>query len=276
MGVYDVNGNSLLDYPHNTEGFMDNIDVDYEFDATTNVNYTVIRVYKTRIDGTKQYPFVYAPNGTGQSTKSTLDMAKTDGWYLAINGGVFSTSQWMGTADAPNKPLGLLIQNGVALQSGYAYSVSNLRKPLTIDSNGDLSYTDNDPDAPSLISDGIISAVCGFGAIIDNFVAVDYSYIPDGTNNHQRQIIGQFGNGDYAIVTCEGRSNNHSDGWTMDEAVSICQKIGLKFAYVLDGGGSTETVIGQKQLNTIYENTTGRIVPTFIVFNGTDTFGVPQ
>lgn len=274
MKIYDGDGTSILNVDEIK--FMNNIDVDYAYDSATGVNFTVIRVYKTRTDGTKQYPFVYAPNGTGVATKSTLDMNKDDGWFIAINGGVFSTSQWPGTADAPNKPLGLLIQNGVALQSGYAYSTQNLRKPLTIDGNGDLSYTDNEPNAKTLIANGVKSAVCGFGAIIDDFVPIDYSYIPDKDNNHQRQIIGQFSNGDYAIVTCEGRNFAHSDGWTMAEAVTVCQKLGLKFAYVLDGGGSTETVIGKKQINTIYENATGRIVPTYIVFNGTDTFALPN
>ena len=60
------------------------------------------------------------------------------------------------------------------------------------------------------------------------------------------------------------------------EAQTICQKIGLKFAYNLDGGGSTETILGKKQINTIYENQTGRKVPSFIVFNGTDEYFVPS
>jgi hypothetical protein len=93
------------------------------------------------------------------------------------------------------------------------------------------------------------------------------------TSNAQRQIIGQWGCGDYAIITCEGRSNHNSDGWTIAEAQQICIKHGLKFAYNLDGGGSTETMLGKKHINTIYENETGRCVPTFIVFNGKNTLG---
>ena len=52
--------------------------------------------------------------------------------------------------------------------------------------------------------------------------------------------------------------------------------MGLKFAFALDGGGSTETVIGETQINTIYEGTYGRKVPTYIIFNGTGIFNVPS
>ena len=53
-----------------------------------------------------------------------------------------------------------------------------------------------------------------------------------------------------------------------------CKKLGLKFAYNLDGGGSTETMFGYKHLNTIYDGTTGRQVPTFIVFTGSTSLDV--
>ena len=37
-------------------------------------------------------------------------------------------------------------------------------------------------------------------------------------------------------------------------------------AYNLDGGGSTEVMIGYKHLNHIYEDSKGRAVTNFIVF----------
>lgn len=245
--------------------FIQNTDIDYEYDSDTGANYTIIRVYKNRVDGKKQYPFVYAPNGANAGTKSTLDLVNDEGWLLAINAGVFNTST--------KKPDGIVIQNGEVVQGTISTNHSNC-KPLTINSNGDLGYLEANVTG-DMVASNIVSAVCGFMPII-----VDYEVVPSSewnsvshyTENAQRQIIGQFGNGDYAILTCEGRGYDNSDGWTIPEAQTICQKHGLKFAYNLDGGGSTETMLGFKHLNTIYENTTGRIVPTFIVFNGTDTF----
>lgn len=257
-GTLTVGNSALAD-------FLDNVDVDYGFDSASNANYTVIRVYKTKLDGSSQYPFVYAPNGSGAGTMSTYDITLQDGWLLAINGGIFDT--------ATNKPDGVVIQNGTVIQN-TAQTTHTGCKILTINGSGDLGYAAADADAATLVSQGIVSAVVGFMPILVDYQAVDSSQwnaVDHYTQNAQRQIIGQFGNGDYAIVTCEGRSYQNSDGWTIGEAQAVCQRLGLKFAYNLDGGGSTETMLGKKHFNTVYERTTGRIVPTFLVFNGKDT-----
>ena len=250
--------------------FIDNTDIDYAFDEDTGANYTVIRIYKHKIDGSEQHPFVYAPNGAGSGDKSTLELMQDEAWMLAINAGIFNTTHCT--------PDGMVIQNGSVVQNAVS-SIHPQCKPLTIDSEGNLGYAAYNADASTLVSQGIVSAVCGFIPII-----IDYDPVPSSewnavshyTENAQRQIIGQFGNGDYAIVTCEGRGFNNSDGWTLAEAQAVCKKIGLKFAYNLDGGGSTETMIGKYPVNLVYERGTGRKVPTFIVFNGKDSFSIPS
>lgn len=257
---YSKDGNVLGETMH----------LDYEYDSTTNANYTVLRIYQTKTDGTKQYPFLYAPNGVGQATMSALTMNKQRNFDIAINAGIGGTY----TVEQGVIPIGVLIENGVLLQQE-----SSEWYILTIDEDGNLDYAEPNTSGATLISNGIVSAVVGFCPIIVDYEPVDpsiYTPMPHDDQNAQRQIIGQFGNGDYAIITCEGRDYDHSDGWTIPEAITICQKLGLKFAYNLDGGGSTETVIGKKQINTIYENAEGRKVPNFLVFNGTDTYGVPN
>ena len=242
--------------------FIDNVDVDYAYDEATGAYYTVIRIYKQKLDGSYQYPFVYAPNGAGAGDKSTYDMTVEAGWLLAINSGVFNTST--------KKPDGIVIQNRIVVQNTPSATHSQC-KPLTIDSNGDLGFAAYDADAKELVASGIVSAVCGFMPIVVDYAAVDsseWNSVSHYTENAQRQIIGQWGNGDYAIITCEGRGYHNSDGWTIAEAQAVCIRHGLKFAYNLDGGGSTETMLGHKPVNTIYQNATGRVVPTFIVFSG--------
>lgn len=266
--IYDINGNVVLN--KNVLDFNNNIDVDYEFDSATNANYTVIRIYQTKQDGTKQYPFVRVPSTTSVPY-TALDLARTEEWLLTINCGLGMASQGIPVD-------GIAIENGVLLHDSPAeYHIGSI--PLTIDGNGNLSYTETDPSGETLIANGIVSAIMGFCPIIVDYAPVDpptVEHVSHFTQNAQRQIIGQFGNGDYAIITCEGRNFDHSDGWTIAEAQTICQKIGLKFAYNCDGGGSTETVLGKKQINTIYENQTGRKIPSFIVFNGKDTFSIPN
>lgn len=242
--------------------FLKNIKVDYFWDEESNTNYSMVRVFKKRIDGKFQYPHVYVPNGTGKPIESALDCALNHGWYLTINAGCG------GTYGSPN---GTLIQDGKVVQQGPTEQHPTAM-PLTIDNNGDLWYASADADAEALVNSGIVSAVCGFMPIIKEYAPVPESeWITD--INHfntgaQRQIIGQFWNGDYAIITCEGRNNGNSTGFTIAQAQAVCKKHGLKFAYNLDGGGSTGLVIDKKMINTIYEGTTGRKVPAFIVFNG--------
>lgn len=251
--------------------FLDNVDVDYAYDSATGANYTVIRVYKTKLDGTKQYPFAVVPD-VNEIKYSTLDFmekfADSNGYLMAINSGLGSP--------ATHKIDGIAVQNGVVIYNTPAeYHAGSM--PLTIDANGDLSYAPANADANELVASGIVSALCGFCPIIVDYNPVNpptVSNVTHFTQNAQRQIIGQFGNGDYAIVTCEGRNFNNSDGWTIAEAQTICKKLGLKFAYNLDGGGSTQTVLGKKQLNTIYENEKGRTLPSFIVFTGKTELGV--
>lgn len=260
MPVYNIYGQDISHTPEIL--FNSNMRLDYAYDETGNANYTVLRINKLKTDGTYQYPFVYCPNGTSASTRSTLDMNKEKNFFVAINGGYGNP--------ITNVPLGVVIENGVAIRSwvegeGGQYAVA--KDFLTIDANGDLGYS-TEPNAQTLVSNGIVSAVTGWTLLISN-----YEPTQAVSDIHaQRQIIGQYGNGDYAIVTCEGRNYDHSDGWTFAEAIPILQGLGLKFAYALDGGGSVETCIGKKQMNTIYEGTTGRIVSTYIVFNGTDKF----
>ena len=245
---------------------INNYILDYEFDIDTSTNYTVIRVFKQKTDGSFQYPFVYAPNLASKATKSTLDMMNGKNFLLAINAGVFDVTTLL--------PDGIVIQNSKVVCNS-ASTVHPLCKPLTINSNGDLSYAEPDADANELVKNGIVSAVCGFMPIIIDYKAVsqnEWNNVEHYDQKVQRQIIGQFENGDYAIITCEGRGFQNSLGWSILDAQHVCQKLGLKFAYNLDGGGSTETLLGKKQVNSIYEGTTGRIVPTYIVFNGSVSF----
>lgn len=250
---------------NNIKDFIDNIDVDYEFDDSSSTYYSAIRIYKNKLDGTQQFPFVVAPNGTNPSDKSTYDfMLSNNDYVFAINSGLGNTN---------HIPDGIIIENSTVIQNVPSVYHDSC-KPLTIDSNGDLSYANADADANDLVQNGIVSAVCGFMPIIidyDEVPSSEWNNIEHYTQHAQRQIIGQYGNGDYAVITCEGRGYQNSVGWTIAEAQAVCKKLNLKFAYNLDGGGSTATIIGKKNLNIIYENNTGRIVPTFIVFNGKST-----
>lgn len=218
--------------------FMENVTVDYA------KNYTVVRVFRDRYDGKKQFPFVYVPYGL--SNLSSMDVARRDGWYLVINGGMVSAGAAMG----------VVVENGLVVQEG----VNGERRPLVIDGNGELSCVAFDTTAESIVNSGYMSAVCGYGAIIEDYAA---TLEVESFTEEPRQIIGQFGNGDYAIITCVG-------AWTIADTQGICVELGLRFAYAL--GGAADTALGMK---TLCSANTEEDVANYIVFNGTDNYAKP-
>ena len=280
--AYDVQGDSVLtafDTLGNivfqvTGSWEDEISVEKYRDSATSTAYYVIIIPQTRPDGTVQYPFVFVPNGSGGGTQSTYQMVQQYGWYMGMNGGYFDYSQ-----SSTYKPYGITIENGTLIRE-YTGEYFRNNYTLTIDQYGTLGYeiTQNQGlTAEDLLAENITSSLLGLVPLVINGQAADVeSQWWTNTERAQRQIIGQYPNGDYCVVTCEGRNYDSSPGFTVSEARTLCLDMGLQFAMAVDGGGSTETVIGDHQLNKVYNGSTGRIVPTYIVFNGTDQFFVPN
>lgn len=263
MSIHNIDGEILAPTPY--QDFADNSSIEHFVDSDTQTGYYLVRIFKQKRDGTNQFPFLYAPGGSGAWSISALAMNEQCKFPLIINAGVGSAS------GGSIVPRGVIIENGVLIQQGNQVN----EYPLIIDNNGDLSYTEPNPDGATLVANGAISAICGFFPLVIDYEPVDasvYQWATHWNDRAQRQIIGQFANGDYAIITCDGRDFDNSNGWTIPEAITICIKHGLKFTYNLDGGGSTETVVLHKQINLVYENQTGRGVATYLVFNGSDTF----
>ena len=255
--IYDVYGRAIGD-------MSEDMELDYAYDAASNVNYTVLRVFRTKRDGTRQYPFVRYPG-----RMAIADLAEAEGWAIITNAGLgVSASQ----------PIdGVAIQNGVVInESPASYHAGAI--PLTIDADGNLGTASASATATELVNSGIVSATCGFCPIIEDYAPTQsfptVSNVTHFGDNAQRTIIGQFGNGDYALIVCAGRNADHSDGWKLTEAQVVCQRLGLKFAYNLDGGKSSSMYLRKHAVYDFMQGTT-RIVPSFIVFNGKSTYSVP-
>ena len=111
---------------------------------------------------------------------------------------------------------------------------------------------------------------------------VVYNYADDSLSSEEivhkgryiRQIIGQFQNGDYFVmsVDCTGYTGltapkTNEAGASYDDIAAFCIAKGARIAYSLDGGGSCETTIGDRQVNPIFDGTTGRPCPTVIYWS---------
>lgn len=267
MQIYNLSGSVIIG---DQNKFDENISIKYAFDSPSSTNYTVFRINKNKYDGSEQFAFCRCIPGSASDVtkmKTPFELSNQEGWLLVVNGGI-------GT--------GLMIENSVVIDDTTSPEQTGVI-PLCIDSNGDLGYLDVDyiGKGQTYVSQGIVSAMCGFFPIIDDYDDFDYPTDIPGTDTTawqyaQRQIIGQFGNGDYMLLTSEGRNIDNSVGLTMADAQRICKAIGVKFAYNLDGGGATQTVIGKRIVNIGYDQPSGRKRGTFIVFNGTDTFSIPN
>ena len=249
--IYNYDGNVI--YNSITSHFSDNLELDYSFDSSSNANYTVLRIFRTKKDGTLQKPIIRYNGFT------TAEATAAEGWELTINAGL----GWNNAID------GIAIANGEIINADPAsYHVGAI--PLIIDADGNLNTVAANATAQQAIAAGAVWATCGFCPIIVDYEEVSFptvEHVDHFNLNAQRQIIGQFGNGDYAIVTCAGRTYDHSDGWTLAEAQAVCKKLGLKFAYNLDGGSSTATYLKEHSVYD-YEKGTSKVVPSFIVFGG--------
>ena len=254
---------SIPEQTSNFDDFSNNMQLDYAYDSEGEANYTVLRIFQTKRDGSKQYPFVRCPD----SFEQAAELAAQEDWVVIINAGL----------GMDKKIDGVAIENGVIKNDSTAtYHAGAI--PLVIDADGNLGTAAADKTATEILNSGAVSACCGFCPIIVDYLPVDppvVDNIDHFTKKAQRQIIGQFGNGDYAIISCAGRNTDNSEGWTLAEAQAVCRKLGLKFAYNLDGGTSVSTFLGK---HAVYDYMTGtsRKVPSFIVFNGTSSFSIPK
>jgi exopolysaccharide biosynthesis protein len=266
---YDANGNLIITESDKMQA-MTSISVEYG--RTSGASYYFIRIPKYTIDGKRITPKVAitsADGSVGGDKVSALTFAKRENTIFTINAGLFNTSTM--------RPQGQTIIEGVSVTNtpmtddmGTAIADDECY-PLCIDADGNLSAPyERSIDTADMIADGVKYAVTAWGQFIENFAKADITKYDEivHAGKYIRQSIGQFQNGDYFVCTvdCNRGSIQNEVGMTYDTLADLLISKGVKFAYSLDGGGSAETVIGNRQINPIYEGTAGRAVPTVIYF----------
>lgn len=116
-------------------------------------------------------------------------------------------------------------------------------------------------NAQQLINDGCYNVFPAYFKMVDNGqVVTDYplsEWAQDLANSiHPRQAIGVKSDGTIVVATCDGRTT-HDRGMTSAELANIMISKGCTNAWMLDGGGSSCTVIRGNKINkNIDENGT--------------------
>lgn len=243
-----------------------------EHGRVDGASYTFLRIPYISNGGHAIRPRLALTSADGSLTgakRSPLRYAQDNEKDITINAGLFNVTT--------NQPVGQTIIGGVSIvdtpmadDNGAPISATECY-PLCIDGAGMLSapYARNVSTA-DMIADGIVQAITGWGKLVEDFAVcsadIDAETVHPG--KYIRQCVGQFQNGDYCVLTVDqarGAVLNEA-GLTYEQCAQLLVDKGVKFAYSLDGGGSAATVLGKRQLNPIYEGTTGRAVPTIITF----------
>ena len=241
-----------------------------EVTVDTYTGCKIVTIPATLSDGTKIEPKVTltASSVGGSDMKSALEYATDNKMAVVMNAGLFNTSTKV--------PQGQTIINGTSItnspmQNDMEAAISDEEcYPLCVGSSGELSapYA-RSVDTSTMIADGVKYAVTGWCTLIENGAAKysDFNTVEIvHKNSYSRQVIGQYEDGDYFILTTTSADKSGMTYAAINEILLALSKK-VRFAYSLDGGGSAETVVDRSQINTIYEGTYGRKVPTLIYFD---------
>lgn len=246
--------------------------ISVEYGRISGASYVFVRIPKTLNDGSRLVPKVALTSRDGSlsgTKRSALNYARDQDTIFTLNAGLFNVKTV--------EPVGQLIIDGVSLintpmTSDNGVPISDTEcYPLAIDKDYNLTTYPRNVDTSTMLNDGIKYAVTAWGKLVDNFeICTDdiNAEIVHNGKKYIRQSIGQYQNGDYCVCSVDmtrGPVTNEA-GLYYKELAQLFVDRGVKFAYSLDGGGSTETVIGKRQLNPIYEGSAGRAVPTVITF----------
>lgn len=236
--------------------YYDEITSEKFFDNTSNTTYYITKIPHLDKNGNLiQLKLGIANDNEALNTlESTLEFAHRKGATLCINAGL---------ADTSDNAMGTIIKDGVILKDRL-YNQDHFDFLGIKEDNTLLRFNSTTTTGQYMLNVGVKNALMGFYAIIENGAAITKidSY---ATAKHPRQVICELTNGDMMIFTCEGRTEDDI-GMTVADVVRILTaSYSVKFAYVLDGGGSTSTVLrGSKVNKNIDENTIDRPVATFL------------
>lgn len=181
------------------------------------------------------------------------DFAKRTGATFVSNASTGSGSQL--------KLHGQQIYNGQILDSVKGYVKLKDRWTLAMADDNTLTSFPPNITAKEIKEKGYNNTFSGFGPLIMEGKKVyktgDYSV--NSEQKHPRTVIAQLPNKDTLIFTCDGRVKSeglYNAGMTLPEVTeTLYDHYGdIQFAYNLDGGGSTSSVLRSRVLNKPTDN----------------------
>lgn len=205
--------------------------------TTTRSNDTTVYIADVQTSDSSLLKTALAENSYGRNIKETTSaMAKSNQAILAINGDYYGF-----------RNNGYVVRNGVL----YRDTVNSDTDALVIDQAGDFSIVEEGTtSAQDLVANGA-QQILSFGpALVENgkISVSETAEVGQSMSSNPRTAIGQIDSNHYVIIVADGRTDE-SEGLSLYELAEEFQKLGVKTAYNLDGGGSSTLYFNGKVVN---------------------------
>ena len=204
--------------------------------STYYENDTTVYVADIQVDSPELLKTALSRNSYGRNVTATSDTAANVDAILAINGDNYGSRE-----------KGYVIRNGVL----YRDTASKGQEDLVIYADGSFEViNESEISAQELIDSGAVHVFSfGPGLIEDGEISVDADDEVDRAKaSNPRTAIGILDENHYVFVVSDGRSNE-SEGLTLKELALFMQRLGVQYAYNLDGGGSSTMVFLDEVIN---------------------------
>ena len=244
------NSNTESGSQSETSSKSDNSDADYSDDNITIKmteyydNNTKIYVADVTVSSAEYLKTAFASDTYGKNvTDTTSSIAKSNNAILAINGDYYGVQQ-----------SGYVIRNGIVYRDTAKGS-----DVLCIYANGTMEVvSDSEYTADELVKKGVWQAFTFGPALVENSTVTvgENDEVGRAMASNPRTAIGMIDTNHFVFVVSDGRTSE-SSGLSLYELGQFMQKLGVKTAYNLDGGGSSTMYFNGQVVNN--PTTNGRI-----------------
>lgn len=244
------NSNTESGSQSETSSKSDNSDADYSDDNITikmteyYENNTKIYVADVTVSSAEYLKTAFASDTYGKNvTDTTSSIAKSNNAILAINGDYYGVQQ-----------SGYVIRNGIVYRDTAKDS-----DVLCIYANGTMEVvSDSEYTADELVKKGVWQAFTFGPALVENSTVTvgENDEVGRAMASNPRTAIGIIDTNHFVFVVSDGRTSE-SSGLSLYELGQFMQKLGVKTAYNLDGGGSSTMYFNGQVVNN--PTTNGRI-----------------
>lgn len=199
-------------------------------------NNTKIYVADVRLSSAEYLKTAFANDSYGKNiTETTSSMAQSNNAILAVNGDYYGVQE-----------SGYVIRNGVVYRdTAKGSDVLCIYANGTMEIVGDGEYT-----ADELVSKGVWQAFTfGPSLVVNSSITVGVNdEVGKAMASNPRTAIGMIDTNHFVFVVSDGRTSE-SSGLSLYQLAQFMQKLGVKTAYNLDGGGSSTMYFNGQVIN---------------------------